>query len=144
MDCLVDTNAVIHSVMPSDPKYAATQKALTTMMGRGDRLYITPQILVEFRYVATRPTTKNGLGQTVAWAQVQTAGLKVLFDFLPEEPEIFDEWEKLVDTHSVTGVNVFDARLVAVMIAYGITHILTFNGKDFAYPGITAVDPNSV
>ncbi|MEI6442036.1 MAG: hypothetical protein WCO29_02610 [Nostocales cyanobacterium ELA583] len=29
------------------------------------------------------------------------------------------------------GVNVHDARLVAVILAHGLTHILTFNISDF-------------
>lgn len=40
---------------------------------------------------------------------------------------------------------VHDARLVALMQAHGITHILTLNGSDFTrYPGITPVDPASL
>jgi predicted nucleic acid-binding protein len=50
-----------------------------------------------------------------------------------------------VIAHSVVGVEVHDAKLVASMNAYGITHLLTFNTGDFErYPGITVVDPANV
>jgi hypothetical protein len=43
------------------------------------------------------------------------------------------------------GVNVHDARLVAAMIAHGVTHVLTANVKDFArYPTVTAVAPGEI
>lgn len=45
-------------------------------------------------------------------------------------------------THAVQGKQVHDARLAALVLSSGITHILTLNGADFArYPGITALDP---
>jgi predicted nucleic acid-binding protein len=48
-------------------------------------------------------------------------------------------------THSVMGVEVHDAKLVASMNVYGITHLLTFNLTDFRrYSGITAVSPSDV
>jgi hypothetical protein len=38
-----------------------------------------------------------------------------------------------------------DARLVASMRVFGVTHIRTLNDRDFArYPGITAVHPRAV
>jgi len=38
-----------------------------------------------------------------------------------------------------------DARLVAAMLAHGVTHILTFNDTDFRrYAGITPVVPAAI
>jgi predicted nucleic acid-binding protein len=51
----------------------------------------------------------------------------------------------MVVQHGIQGVQVHDARLVAWMQAYGITHIVTLNTADFArYPGITALSPQDV
>ena len=52
----------------------------------------------------------------------------------------------LVIDYRVSGVQVHDARLVAAMLAHGVTHILTFNTADFARyapEGIVAVAPAS-
>jgi hypothetical protein len=43
------------------------------------------------------------------------------------------------------GVQVHDARLVALMMAHGLSHLLTLNPADFQrYPGITALSPSAV
>jgi predicted nucleic acid-binding protein len=50
-----------------------------------------------------------------------------------------------VETYGVSGRQVHDARLAAVMEVHGVTHILTFNTDDFRrYPGIISVDPHAV
>ncbi len=47
--------------------------------------------------------------------------------------------------HAVSGIQVHDARLVAVMRVHGIAHILTLNVGDFQrYPGINAVHPRQL
>jgi hypothetical protein len=42
------------------------------------------------------------------------------------------------------GRRVFDARLVALMLAYGIARLLTLKGGDFAGLGIVVLDPQTV
>jgi len=45
----------------------------------------------------------------------------------------------------VSGRQVHDARLAAVMLAHGVSHVLTFNVEDFRrYPGIVTVNPHDV
>jgi predicted nucleic acid-binding protein len=47
--------------------------------------------------------------------------------------------------HGVRGLQVHDARLAAIMQAYGLSRILTLNQQDFLhYPGIQAVQPSQV
>ena len=70
-----------------------------------------------------------------------------LFSLLPDAPAIYPEWRRLVVDYSVSGVQVYDARLTAAMIVHHVTHILTFNTSDFARyapEGIVAVDPTTV
>lgn len=66
------------------------------------------------------------------------------FILLPYENSIFAQWRRLVVQYHVSGVQVHDAHLVAAMLAHEITHILTFNTRDFtryAPDGIVPVDP---
>ena len=45
--------------------------------------------------------------------------------------------------HHVRGVQVHDARLAAIMQAYGLTHILTLNQPDFLrYANLQAILPS--
>ena len=61
-----------------------------------------------------------------------------------ELPTAYPEWRRLVVRHAVRGKQVHDARLVALMTAHGITHVLTLNAGDFGrFPGITEVAPAS-
>jgi hypothetical protein len=42
----------------------------------------------------------------------------------------------------VPGKNAHDARLVAVMMIHGLTHLLTFNTQDYRqYSGVTVLSP---
>ncbi|MFO0805333.1 MAG: hypothetical protein U0791_19690 [Gemmataceae bacterium] len=61
---------------------------------------------------------------------------------LYEDAKSYTEWRRLVHTHAVRGKQVHDAKLVALMQANGLTHIMTLNGADFArYPGLVIIDP---
>lgn len=122
--------------------YADAINATTGLRGRGNQLCIIPQILIEFWNVYTRPTDSNGLGHDPDEAAAEVNRLKGLFLLLPDTPTIYSEWERLVLTYQVRGAKVHDARLVAAMGAHGLTHVLTFNTRDFArYAEVTAVHP---
>ena len=144
-DYLVDTNILLRRVQPSSPQRPLVRQAMRTLAGRGDRLCITAQNLHEFWSVATRSVARNGLGLTAAQTVRKLKVLKRAFHFLPDTPDIYTHWEGLVTTLGIAGAHSYDARLVAVMRAYGLTHILTFNTADFAlFPGIIVVDPATV
>jgi len=44
----------------------------------------------------------------------------------------------------VPGTQVYNARLVAAMLAHGIDRILTFNVADFSRYGVTVLHPAAV
>jgi predicted nucleic acid-binding protein len=67
------------------------------------------------------------------------------FRLLPDTERVHAEWRRLVVKHSVSGVQVHDARLVAAMLAHGVPHLLTLNDRDFKrHSEITAVHPQDV
>ena len=114
---------------------------------QGDILCVTPQNGIEFWNAATRPAARNGYGKTPEETRRLLRVVHRLFPLLPDDPQIYPEWQRIVVQFGVSGVQVHDARLVAVMRVYGVSHILTFNNSDFArYAplGIVAVNPNSV
>ncbi|MEC4817949.1 MAG: type II toxin-antitoxin system VapC family toxin [Scytonema sp. PMC 1069.18] len=145
MAFLVDTNVLLRSVEPSHPMYGDATKATSTLLRRGERLCIVPQNLIEFWNVYTRPLERNGLGHTSVEVEAEINRLKTVFPLLLDTEAIYQEWEQLVVTYSVRGINVHDARLVAAMLVHGLTHILTFNISDFnRYSEITAVHPTTI
>lgn len=142
MSFLVDTNILLRTADPNHSMHADAVNATISLRDGEHQLCIIPQILIEFWNVYTRPAANNGLGHTPDEAAAEVNRLKGLFLVLPDTQEIFSEWERLVLTYQVRGAKVHDARLVAAMLAHGLTHILTFNNRDFArYPEITAVHP---
>ena len=112
-------------------------------------LHVTPQVLIEFRNVATRPQAVNGLGLSTTDTEAQATAAGAIFPLLVETPDIYPAWTALVEALGVIGKQVHDARLVAVCHVNGVSHLLTFNGAHFARlagfgPGVVVVDPASV
>jgi predicted nucleic acid-binding protein len=140
---LVDTNIILRMAQPDHPMCASALNALGILRHQQEELYLTHQNLVEFWRSATRPVEKNGLGLAILEASEELQRLETLFLILPDVPEIYPQWKRLVLEYGVMGVNVHDARLVAVMLVHGVTHLLTFNTRDFTrYSAfIIPVDP---
>lgn len=145
MSFAVDTNVLLRSIDDGHVAQPIAQNGLFALRDRGETLSIFPQNLIEFWAVATRPIANNGLGLSIASAEVEVISLKALFALLPDTPEIFPEWEKIVLQYRVSGKQAHDARLVAAMHVHNLTHLLTFNTADFKrFSFITAANPQSI
>jgi hypothetical protein len=95
--------------------------------------------------VATRPLDVNGLGWTPAQATNYVNDLLDNFTLIAETPDIFPLWFQLVTIYNIKGKRTHDIRLLAVMKASNITHLLTFNPDDFIpIPNITIVHPQDL
>ena len=145
MKILLDTNILARSTQPTDPNHQVAVDAVATLRSRGDDPCLVPQNLYEFWALSTRPAAQNGRGKTPDEMVAEIAFIESSFEFLPDEPTVYDEWKKLVIAYKVVGKPSHDARLVAAMLVHGLTHILTFNDRDFRrYAGITPMTPASV
>ena len=131
MSYLLDTNILLRSAVPEHPMNAVTVNAINHLLSADEELIIAPQNLIELWNVLTRPLNKNGLGMTPDNAKQEIIKLKTTFTLLPDRPSVYTLWEHLATTYQVKGVNVHDTRLVAFMLVHNISHILTFNTKDF-------------
>ena len=131
MSYLLDTNILLRLIIPEHPLNELIVGVTDQLKANNQKLFISPQNLIELWNVATRPQQKNGLGLSPARTKQEIAMLKTLFKLLPDKPEVYSEWERLVNIYQVKGVNVHDTRLVAFMLVHNLSHILTFNIKDF-------------
>ena len=103
------------------------------------------QSIAEFWAVATRPPAQDGLGLDIAAAASAVAEIEPTFGLLFSDGAIvYQHWKRLIVERRVTGRRVFDARLVAVMLAHGGAQLLTFNGTDFAGLGVPVLEPQAV
>jgi predicted nucleic acid-binding protein len=139
---VLDSNTLLRLAKRDDPEHALVTAAIERLIEEGAEICYTPQNVVEFWNVFTRPREKNGFGLSVAEADRQAGLIETRFAFLPDNERIHGEWRRLVVAHAVSGAQVHDARLVAAMRVHGITHLLTLNKTDFLrYRDITAVHP---
>ena len=142
---LLDTNVVMRFCNPSDVQHELATDAISRLLMQSDECLLVTQVIIEFWVVATRPTQVNGLGWTVEQTRSTIDQLLDRFPFLEESPQIFPNWLNLVTTNRVMGKRTHDARIIAVMLANEITHLLTFNPSDFAgISSITIVHPQDL
>ena len=142
---LTDTNILLRLLEPADSEYTIVRGAVDAIFARGEELCFVSQNLVEFWNVCTRPVDKNGFGLTSAETDVRARLIESRFRFLPDSERVHDEWRRLVVEHSVVGVQVHDARLVAAMLVHDVPQLLTLNNRDFGrYSGISVVHPRDI
>lgn len=130
-DYLLDTNILLRMSDRTSPVNLLAGRATATLLRQRDRVFITSQNIIEFWVVATRPAQVNGLGWSVAKTRTEIEQILSQFPQLEETSQIFLHWFNLVTSYQLQGKRVHDARLVAVMLAHGVTHLLTFNPDDF-------------
>ena len=59
---LADTNLLLRLADSGSSQHHIATKALVRLFGQGDEVFLTPQNLIEFWAVATRPVEANGFG----------------------------------------------------------------------------------
>ena len=141
--CLVDTNVLIRFANPADPRHDISRRAIATAR-QAHELRVASQNLIEAWNVMTRPLERNGFGHSITQADRQLHLIERLFPRLPDPPDLYPRWRNLVVSFEVSGVQVHDARIVAVMLTNAVESILTFNSQDFQrYEklGIRILDP---
>jgi predicted nucleic acid-binding protein len=144
MSVLVDTNVLPRRTQPDHPDYSVAVRCIAALLEIGETICVTLQNISEFWNVATRPAANNGIGLSVGATLAQVTLFEQLFTLLPQTPAQYDTWKQLVIKHQVPGSKVHDAKLVAIMRAYGIWRILTFNAGDFARHDVEALHPAAV
>jgi predicted nucleic acid-binding protein len=139
---LIDTNLLLRLADSESLQHSVATLALARLLGQGDEVYVTPQNFIEFWAVATRPVDANGFGWSRERTVQELAELQRRFPMLPDLPDIFPRWLELVTQLPIHGKRVHDARLVAVLEAHAIDHLITFNTIDFTvFPSLSLIDP---
>jgi predicted nucleic acid-binding protein len=140
---LADTNILLRFVSPSDSHHTLVVDTFSSLLKQGKRIHYTPQNLVEFWNVCTRPNeARGGFGLTIEETNKRAKLIEKYLEILPDNQQIHTRWRQLVLKYKVSGVQVHDTRLVASMVVHGVTNILTFNTKDFSrFSEITPIHP---
>jgi predicted nucleic acid-binding protein len=145
---LLDSNILLRTTEQDAPQRAIALAAVETLQRQGTEIFITPQNLIEFWAVATRPQgASNGLGMSLEEAEGFIEQFLSIYSLAKDTSPVFEEWLLLVKTFGVSGKPVHDARLVAVMKAHGTGQMLTFNTGHFqryAGPTLMFLHPDDV
>lgn len=142
---LLDTNVVLRLANADDTQHDLVFEAVSRILAQEQECCLISQVLIEFWVVSTRPVDVNGLDWTASYAEDIITQLLNRFLLLEDRSEIFTLWQQLVSTQNIVGKRAHDARIVAAMLAHGITHLLTFNVQDFIQvPGIRVTAPQSI
>ena len=142
---LVDTNVLVRLLDFSAADHLVAENAINQLLEQNDVICVTKQNLIEFWSVATRPANVNGLDWDTPKTKQQIEQLLLRFQFLNDPSDVLPHWLALVARHDIKGRRTHDARLVAVMLSHGVTHLLTFNTGDFAsFTNISLVHPSDL
>src|SRR5437764_14037105 len=128
---LLDTNILLRWVKPDDRDYQLVTSAIETMLLADAVLCYTSQNVGEFWNTCTRPLDRNGYGLVPKEADRRARFFEDRLRLLPDSLGVHNEWRRMLITHSISGVQVHDARLVAAMRVHGVRQILSFNSTDF-------------
>jgi hypothetical protein len=80
----IDTTILGRLANATDALHATAARAVLELHRRGEVLHLTPQVLVDFRNVATRPITVNGLGLAPVDAETQATIFEAKFPLLAD------------------------------------------------------------
>ena len=142
---LLDTNILLRLGQPGGPYDEMVAAAVERLAAGGTLLFYALQNAAEFWNVCTRPVERNGLGLDIEEADRRLRLIERQFLLLPERAAAYSEWRRIVVEFRVSGTQVHDARLAALMHINRISRVLTLNPGDFErYSGILAVHPRDL
>ena len=130
--CFVDANILVFSCIRKRGKYDLANEALEDLIKKGFSLTISDDVLTEFirgalKGVDGKQVTRAEIDETIRQVQFFRAHYRVL----PMGAHVLNDLLAMYSQKIISGRIVYDAKIVACMLANGISHILTDNQDDF-------------
>lgn len=146
MRVLVDTSILVALKGVDAARVMEAQRAIQTLDVQGSSLFICAQVVMEYWAVATRPASaRGGLGLSVAQADADVQAFLNQFAWAADNDSLFEVWHDIVRNYAVSGRQVWDARIAALMQIHSVPMLLTYNTADFQrYNFLQAVAPSAV
>lgn len=128
---IIDANVLVYAMDGGAPQHAASRAVLEAARAEPGTFCVTSQLLCEFYSIVTNARRVANPRSPVEAADAISRML-VFLRVLPVPSTAVEGWLDLLRRHPVTGGDVFDLQLVAVMLAHGVSRVYTFNVGDFA------------
>jgi predicted nucleic acid-binding protein len=129
---LIDTNVFVYSLYQHYADHVAARALVDRANSENAGLCTAAQVLAEFFSTVTNPRrvsvprTRDEAVDDISII-LASPGLTLL----PTPHDVIAGWSDLVRRYKVTGSDVFDAQIAAIMLASGVKKIFTFNESDF-------------
>lgn len=140
---LLDTNVLVAAVNADADTHRECRAVVDAAITRRLSGALVPQVLLEFYAVLTdRGRVRTPLAPEQAWGEIDTLAHSMTVTY--PERRVFDELETIIRGRRPTGQDVFDAFIVAQMLAAGIGAVCTLDTKGFSgYQGVSVEEPAS-
>jgi predicted nucleic acid-binding protein len=128
----IDTNILIYATFPDfdSAKHIQCLESLNQLLQSDKPLFVSSQILREFFAISTnggifkKPLTcKQAVGKMKEFLK--------RFNFIPEKETTVLTLINLIEKYAVSRQKIHDLNIVATMIDHGVSHLLTYDKKDF-------------
>jgi len=126
----VDTNILVYATAKSSPLHLKAQQILSQYLSSNTDLWISRQIIRE--YIATLSRSQS-FSNPVSASQLAADIHKFsqIFSIADDNDQVTQNLLNLVQNHQVMGKRIHDANIVATMLAYNVTNLITHNVSDF-------------
>ncbi len=126
----IDTNILIYANVATAPLHDQALTAIRQAHQTGRPLWISRQVLREFIAARTRPQTfAQASAPEVVIERVRY--LEERFQVADDTATVTGQLVRLLNDFQIGGKQVHDANIVASMLSYDISCLLTHNVKDF-------------
>ncbi len=141
---LIDTSVLIYATLEGDHRYGASQKLLLDDRDGDLERFISVQNLAEMYPNLTGPKMSVPDSPALARRKIETIASLSTIHVLPLTVDIQRIALELCEKYNIRQQKYFDIQLVATMVAFGISTLLTENISDFTeFEELQIVNPFS-
>ena len=127
----VDANILVFAANPGSPWHEAAVASLQEARGGEVTLAVSPQVVREFIAAASRPP-QDSPPPPIEPILENVHRILAGFVLLDENAATIDRLAELLNSVPTQGKQVHDANIVATMLTYGYSTLLTHNIADFS------------
>jgi len=128
----VDTNILVYCNNKDSAFCKPAREKLTELIKNANRLFISDQVIREYLVIMTKPgVLENPISPKLAIQDVTR--MREEFNLLFADRKALDMLADLIVKYGIKGKRVHDTAIVSIMLAKGISDIVTHNVNDFKY-----------